>query len=1290
MVDSTAAVDVRERFSMERRLGEGASGAVFRAVDNTNGLTVAVKVLTRLDPQSLLRFKSEFRSLANISHPNLLQLYDLVSRDDEWLLSMELIEGGDFLGYVRPSPEEREGSAPLPQPEDELLGSFATVTIHGHDDPALQANQQTESMRPRPGRALGELDEARLRSALLQLCEGLHALHSKDRLHRDLKPANVLVSAAEDRVVICDFGLVVEETAQAAPAPRGPALPKIASGPGSVISTFGSTNAEIAGTLAFMSPEQALGRPLTSASDWYAVGVMIYQALTKVLPFDARRPMLEQIELRATQLPPHVHEREPNAAADLAELAMALLQIDPAARPGYAEVVARLRGEGAETTRTQEVSSALIGRDKQLAQLSTAFARARSGQATLAFVAGRSGMGKSALMRQFLKEIGTRDNTIVLSGRCYEREDLPYKAFDPLMDALSSALLAFDNAVVDELLPEGTHSLVRLFPVLKRVPAVVMLRPEASPPHDPVEQRRAAFAALREILRRFSLLRPLVLYIDDLQWGDLDSGPLFTELLHPPAAPAMLMVCAYRSEDERQSALLSALRATHLPEAGVTQPIQVDVDALEPEHTRALANALLAGVPGADAAAELITREAEGSPFFVGELSSYIRHTGRVAADQIRLDTVIEARLAALPDDSRQLLSVIAVAGRPERRAVIDAAAGLGPRSYVALRVLEAQHLAQSTGAGPSDRIEAYHDRIREAAYRALDEATRRALHERLATVLESKRDPDPEALLDHYRSAGHGKRAGEYAIKAAEKAEHALAFERAALLYREALSLLEPQGEEKRQLDERLGHVLVLAGHGVDAADAFFRALPGASPERAVELRRLATIELLRAGVVNRAFEELRRAKDILGMSAPVKTLEALLMLLWRRLKIRFKGLRLRKGPAGGPTPLMLQRMDMLWGIGGALSPVDQLRGNVYQAEHLLLAMQSGDRYRFARALAIESSVHATANRDPGATQRVIEQGLEMAGASGQPHALSAVKGLGGVSRMLEGRFHDGLRMMREAQVIIRENLQGTLAWDRNILVMFELRTLSMLGEVAELTARIPEFVRDAEARGDMYTTISARTAHCCWAWLGPDRPDAALEQVRIADKRWVRDGYSLQHWYTTQAIGEVGLYRSEVAEAAARVAREWKAMLVLRHKIQFTRAEMLFLRARLALAQAREQAHERTQLLEAVARDARALLKEPTPWIRAHGQLLRACAASFADAAAAAPLLAEAESRFIAADMKLMALISRWRRAQLTPGEAGTELRLIVESDLRALGVARPEGFARMLAPGFPSLPL
>src|SRR5918912_115438 len=90
-----------ERFLLLRRLGAGSVGVVYEALDRERAGRVALKTLHRLDADGIYYLKREFRALSGVVHPNLVQLYELHSADERWFFTMELVEGVDFLSYVR-------------------------------------------------------------------------------------------------------------------------------------------------------------------------------------------------------------------------------------------------------------------------------------------------------------------------------------------------------------------------------------------------------------------------------------------------------------------------------------------------------------------------------------------------------------------------------------------------------------------------------------------------------------------------------------------------------------------------------------------------------------------------------------------------------------------------------------------------------------------------------------------------------------------------------------------------------------------------------------------------------------------------------------------------------------------------------------------------------------------------------------------------------------------------------------------------------------------------------------
>lgn len=218
-----------DRFRVVRPLGKGGMGTVYLAEDQELGGQVAIKWLPEGDVSHLLRFKQEFRAIAELRHPNVVTPYELLEHDGRWCIVMEYVEGGDFLQHVRGT----NGPVPILYPDG--LDGEPELTVGGFDEP-------------------------RLREALAQLVAGVCFLHRSGIVHGDLKPTNILVTPA-GRVVILDFGLLRRLQTPFGPGPR-----------------------EVAGTRGFMAPEQLRGEPASEATDWYAVGVILFQCLTGRLP----------------------------------------------------------------------------------------------------------------------------------------------------------------------------------------------------------------------------------------------------------------------------------------------------------------------------------------------------------------------------------------------------------------------------------------------------------------------------------------------------------------------------------------------------------------------------------------------------------------------------------------------------------------------------------------------------------------------------------------------------------------------------------------------------------------------------------------------------------------------------------------------------------------------------------------------------------------------------------------------------------------------------------------------
>jgi predicted ATPase/signal transduction histidine kinase len=586
----------------------------------------------------------------------------------------------------------------------------------------------------------------------------LRDLHALGIIHRDIKPANLVVDERSGQVRLGELGLATWQ-------PREP--------------TAGAQPELIEGTLAYMSPEQTgrMNRAVDQRSDLYSLGLTFYEMLTGALPFAPADP-LQWVHCHLAQIPRPAAEVRPGVPAMLSLMVDRLLAKTPEGR--YQSCVGLLHD--LEQCQGQWLTSATIeafplgardvsdrwllpqrlyGREAELQALRDAFDRVAAGAGpVLALLSGPAGVGKTALVNELQPIV--RSQGIFLAGKFDQIAGaIPYATFVQALRGFVLDILTGSDAAVAEwrdrlgqaLAPSG-QVMVELVPALELVigaqPPVAELGPAEA-------QERFALE-FRTLLGTIAAPgRPLVLFLDDLQWSDVGSLALLERTIADTAAGHLMIIGALRDgEVAAGSPLLPFL--DRLRGAAV---VRVTLEPLAPVAVEELVAQTLHDQPNQVAPlAALVQAKTAGNPFFVRQLLGTLHQEGLISFDgraqawrwdMPRIAThdltsnvaeFLAARLDRLAPATRQLLRVGACIGISWELNLVEAV--LDDHSQGA-SLREAITEGWLVRRGASCRFT--HDRVRQAAYQDIPAGQRPVLHHRIAREMLRR---TPEARQGH------------------------------------------------------------------------------------------------------------------------------------------------------------------------------------------------------------------------------------------------------------------------------------------------------------------------------------------------------------------------------------------------------------------------------------------------------------------------------------------------------------------------------------------------------------
>jgi DNA-binding CsgD family transcriptional regulator/tetratricopeptide (TPR) repeat protein len=682
-------------------------------------------------------------------------------------------------------------------------------------------------------------------------------------------------------------------------------------------------------------------------------------------------------------------------------------------------------------------SPTFVGRIEELDLLEAARRRAADAEPVVVLVGGEAGVGKTRLVAELTSRCAA-DRTRVLSGGCVPVGEgaLPYA---PIVEVLRALLTDHGVGAVRELIGPSWPELARLLPALGE--------PQDDPPGQAAQAR--LFELLLGLLGRLAEQAPLVLVVEDLHWADRSTRNLLAFLARNLRWERLLLVVTYRSDEPGQQQL-----GPYLAELDRGGPVQrLELARLDRAETAAQLTGILGAAPAVDLVDDVFARS-EGNPFFTEELLAMMRAGSSELPATLR--DLLRGRIQALPEWAREVLAVVAVAGRQVPHRLLAAVAGLNDQMLVeALRDGVASQLLV-TRAG-QDGYDVRHALVREVVDADLLPGERARLHAALAhtvaDLLESGEldwSGSTGEVAVHWYQARKLPKALAWSIRAGAEADGSYAYAEAVQHYGRALELWD-------RVTDAETHT------GMDRVELLQRAARAANASGNVA-RALALIDAA-LGEVDPRVDPVR-----VGL---LHEHRGVYLMVTRDLQARFEALREAVGLVP-PDPPSKERARVLASFAEALvlaARTEQAR--VASEEAVAIARQLGADLELGRALVALGG----AQSDSGSFQTAIVS-LREACRLAEQHAdldtLGRAWGWLGDALLQAGRLEDAVEVSLSGRETLRRlGLAGQ--WQDTFLMVLAAKALFKLGRWDEAYGLATQALAEAQpAEGYIFLTVA------------------------------------------------------------------------------------------------------------------------------------------------------------------------------------------------------------------------